>query len=107
MFERYEENSTQVLLHSLLLRDMVPTFSGKKGRKGAQQPSEIEFSINIDEDFLTIRSTMLFYKFPNKTTTYLKLNQTMLLIRKRNNPGFNNRVKLTELFRFFISMCVV
>lgn len=43
-------------------------------------PSEITFSIDIDEYFLTIRSTMLFYKFPNKTTIYLKLNQAILLI---------------------------
>lgn len=31
-----------------------------------EQQSEIKFSIDIDEYFLTIRSTMLFYRFPNK-----------------------------------------
>lgn len=53
--------------------DLVPIFCGKKREKGSQQPSEVKFTTNMDKDFLTRRSTVLFYRLPNKTI-YLKLN---------------------------------
>lgn len=48
--------------------------------RGSQQLSEIEFSIHVDKDFLTMKSTILLSKFPTKIPTYLNLKQMMLSI---------------------------